>query len=55
MIPFWDASAYTESSVFYDIDEAEPVYMLDNAGNLISYPEYLGVESFVMHDTGSAY
>jgi hypothetical protein len=54
-VPFWDAAAYTESSVFYDIDEAEPVYMLDNAGNVISYPEYLGSESFVMHDTGSAY
>ena len=37
------------------LDEATPVDMLDNSGKVISYPEYLGVESFVMHDTGSAY
>lgn len=55
MIPFWDAYAYTESSVFYDIDEATPVTMLDNNGNAISYPEYLGLETFVMHDEGSAW
>jgi hypothetical protein len=54
-IPFWDAYAYTESSVFYDIDEATPVDMTDNNGNVISYPEYLGLETFVMHDTGSAW
>ena len=54
--PFWDAYAYTEGySKFFDIDEATPVDMLDNSGKVISYPEYLGVESFVMHDTGSAY
>jgi hypothetical protein len=29
--------------------------MLDNNGNLISYPEYLGPETFVAHDTGSAW
>jgi hypothetical protein len=55
MDPFWDAYAYTRGSVFYDIDEATPVDMLDNAGNVISYPEYLGLETFVMHDTGSAW
>jgi len=55
MDPFWDAYAYTEAYAFYDIDEATPVDMLDNSGNVISYPEYLGLESFVMHDTGSAY
>jgi hypothetical protein len=55
MIPFWDAYAYTEAYTFYDIDEATPVDMLDNAGNVISYPEYLGLETFVMHDTGSAW
>ena len=55
MDPFWDAYAYTESSVFYDIDEATPVIMLDNNGNPISYPEYLGLETFVMHDEGSAW
>lgn len=56
MDPFWDAYAYTESyAAFYDIDEATPVDMLDNNSKVISYPEYLGLESFVMHDTGSAY
>jgi hypothetical protein len=55
MDPFWDAYAYTEVYAFYDIDEATPVDMLDNSGNVISYPKYLGLESFVMHDTGSAY
>jgi Peptidase A4 family len=55
MIPFWDAYAYTESYAFYDIDEAYPVDMLDNNGAVISYPEYLGLETFVMHDTGSAW
>lgn len=55
MDPFWDAYAYTRGSAFYDIDEATPVNMLDNAGNVISYPEYLGLETFVMHDTGSAW
>jgi hypothetical protein len=54
-IPFYDAYAYTESSAFYDIDEAYPVDMLDNNGYVISYPEYLGLETFVMHDTGSAW
>jgi hypothetical protein len=29
--------------------------MLDNSGNPISYPEYLGLETFVMHDEGSAW
>jgi hypothetical protein len=55
MDPFWDAYAYTESGIFRDIYGATPVDMLDNSGKLISYPEYEGVESFVMHDTGSAY
>ena len=54
MTPFWDGYAYTEAAAFFDIDEATPVDMLDNGGKVISYPEYLGVESFVMHDTGSA-
>ena len=40
---------------FNDIDEAYPVDMLDNKGYVISYPEYLGLESFVMHDQNSAY
>ena len=28
---------------------------IDNSGAVISYPEYLGTETFVMHDTGSAW
>jgi len=56
MDPFWDAYAYTAGyAVFYDIDEATPVDMMDNYGKVISYPEYLGLETFVMHDTGSAW
>ena len=55
MDPFWDAYAYTEGyAAFNDIDEATPVYMLDSKGYVISYPEYLGIESFVMHDANSA-
>jgi len=55
MDPLWDAYAYTESSAFFNVNEATPVDMEDNNGNVISYPEYLGLESFVMHDTGSAF
>jgi len=56
MDPFWDAYAYTQGyAAFNDIDEAYPIDMLDNAGHVISYPEYLGIETFVMHDTGSAW
>jgi len=56
MDPFWDAYAYTQGyAAFNDIDEATPVDMLDNSGKVISYPEYEGIYSFVMHDTGSAY
>jgi Peptidase A4 family len=56
MDPFWDAFAYTEGyASFNDIDEATPVDMLDNSSHVISYPEYEGIYSFVMHDTGSAY
>ena len=55
MAPFWDAYAYTEASTFYDVATGTPIDMTDNSGNVISYPEYLGTESFVMHDTGSAY
>ena len=55
MDPFWDSYAYTDSYAFYDIQSATPVDMLDNSSNVISYPEYLGPESFVAHDTGSAH
>ena len=55
MDPFWDAYAYTAGyASFNDIDEATPVDMLDCNGYVISYPEYLGIESFVMHDSNSA-
>ena len=55
MDPFWDAYAYTESDAFFNVNSATPVDMEDNNGNVISYPEYLGLDTFVMHDTGSAY
>jgi len=56
MDPFWDAYAYTAGyAAFYDINGATPVDMLDGKGYVISYPEYEGVESFVMHDANSAY
>ncbi len=55
MDPFWDAYAYTENYTFYDIATAYPIDMLDNAGAVISYPEYIGPYAFVMHDTGSAW
>jgi hypothetical protein len=55
MDPFWDAYAETESYAFFDVATATPTDMLNNSGSLISYPEYLGPEAFVMHDTGSAY
>ena len=55
MIPFWDAYAYTESSGFSDPASGYQVDMLDNNGYVISYPEYIGPEAFVMHDTGSAW
>ena len=52
--PFWDGYAYDEASNFYSLSGATAVDMLDNNGQVISYPEFLGTESFVMHDTGSA-
>ncbi len=48
MVPFWDAYAYTEASAFYDIATATPVDM-EVGTTVISYPEYLGPEAFVMH------
>ena len=50
MDPFWNAYAYTEVNAFHDIDEATPVDMMDNSGSVISYPQYLGLESFVAHN-----
>lgn len=54
-IPFWDAYAYTEAYTFYDIANGYAIDMTDSTGAVISYPEYLGVESFVGHVTGSAW
>src|SRR5215472_1237333 len=54
-IPFWDVIAEYRTGAFSDISGAYEVDMLDNAGGLISYPEYEGTESFVMHDCCSAY
>jgi hypothetical protein len=49
MLPFWDAYAYTESYVFYDIATSTTVDMLTNSNTLYSYPEYIGPEAFVAH------
>ena len=54
-IPFWDAYAYTQASAFYDIATATPIDMTDSTGAVISYPEYIGIEAFVGHVTGSAW
>jgi len=46
--PFWDAYAYTQASAFYDIATGSPID-LKVGTSIVSYPEYLGVESFVAH------
>ncbi len=48
MIPFWDAYAYTESSVLYDIIGSYPVDM-ESGTTVISYPEYTGPKAFTAH------
>lgn len=49
MIPFWDSYAYTESYArFFDVATAYPVDM-EVGTTVVSYPEYTGAESFVMH------
>lgn len=53
-VVFWNAYAYTEASAFYDIATATPIEMLDNNGNVISVPVYLGPEAFLTYDQGSA-
>jgi len=45
-IPFWNAYAYTESSVFYDIANGSPIDM-QQGSSVVSYPVYLGPEGFV--------
>jgi len=52
--PFWNAYAYTESSVFYDTNGANAVIMLDNSNKPISYPTWFGSESFLMQNEGSS-
>jgi hypothetical protein len=47
-IPFFDAYAYTESYSFYDIANGNPTDM-ESGSTVISYPEYVGTESFVAH------
>lgn len=47
-VPFWDSYAYTEASTFYDVATSTPVDM-EVGTSIVSYPEYLGVEAFVMH------
>ncbi len=48
MVPFWDAYAYTQGGTFYDVATATPVDM-QVGSSIVSYPEYVGVEGFVMH------
>ena len=45
----------TPKQVASNVATGTSVDMIDNSGNVISYPEYLGLETFVMHDTGPAY
>ena len=47
-MPFWDAYTYTESSVFQDVATATPID-LEVGTSILSYPEYEGVETFVMN------
>ncbi len=47
-VPFWDAYAYTESSVFYDMANGYQVDM-EPGSSVLSYPEYIGPEAFVAH------
>jgi hypothetical protein len=54
-IPFWDIFAAYRTGAFSDLTQANEVDMLDNAGGLISYPEYEGTRTFIMHDCCSAY
>ena len=47
-VPFWDSYAYTEAYTFYDVANSTPVDM-QVGSSIVSYPEYLGIEAFVMH------
>ena len=47
-LPFWDTYAYTEAGAFYDAANGYAVDM-EPASTILSYPQYFGPESFVMH------
>jgi hypothetical protein len=47
-VPFWDSYAYTQAYTFYDVATSSPVDM-EVGTSIVSYPEYVGVEGFVMH------
>ncbi|HEY3705283.1 MAG TPA: G1 family glutamic endopeptidase [Terracidiphilus sp.] len=47
-VPFWDSYAYTEAYAFYDVANSTAVDM-EVGTTIVSYPEYVGVEGFVMH------
>lgn len=47
-MPFWDGYAYTESDAFQDVATADPID-LEVGTSILSYPEYEGVETFVMN------
>jgi hypothetical protein len=47
-MPFWNCYAYTESYAFYDVASGDPIDR-EVGSSIVSYPEYLGVESFVMY------
>lgn len=46
-MPFWYGYAYTEGYSFYDIATADPIDE-EVGSSIVSYPDYLGTESFVM-------
>jgi Peptidase A4 family len=47
-LPFWDTYAYTEAGAFYDAANGNAVDM-EPGSTILSYPQYFGPESFVMH------
>lgn len=55
--PFWYAYAETFGGSVVDVGSAtsQPMIMLDNSGNPISYPTLLGPTAFLMQDEGSAF
>jgi hypothetical protein len=47
-LPFWDSYAYTDGGTFYDVANAYAIDM-EPSTTILSYPQYLGTEAFVMH------